>query len=161
MSGLPSHQFLNFMIMAFYDSHAFDLGRPPVYTPNSQPYERTYESDMWWSICFAAYHNCHSTDIAEHAKAIYDAFCHNYLFWTAIEGRQPTSNAFPIINLQEFESLPSYIAIRFIFLADLAKMLYTTILSSITDQQIRMYSDACMAMATMALPVYGFSAYDL
>lgn len=158
MHGLPSYNFINFMTMAFYDSRAFDVGCPPISTANN---EHTYETDMWWSIGFAAYNSCDIMDIGERAKIIYEAFCHNYLYWTAKTGNQPTSTAFPITNLQDFYSLPSHIAIRFFFLADLTRLLYATIISSITTDQIRIYAEACLALASLALPVYGFTTHDL
>ena len=160
MYGEPSFTFMNYMIQAFYDARAFDLGKAPVYTYNSQ-HNRTYEADMWWAIAHAAFNNVDDANTASHAKAIYAAFCHNYLHWTAINGVQPESYAFPMVDLQRFENLPAHIAIRFLFLADLSKMLYNTILSSMTDVQIRLYADACLVMATLALPVYGFQINDL
>lgn len=178
MQGQPSYEFINFMTTAFYDSHAFDVGKAPFYSPNRDLDQRTrtYESDMWWSIAYAAYNVIHNGtglassetgsptlcgDVIDQAKTIYDAYIHNYLYWTAMTNVQPTSNAFPITDVQTFEKLPSHIAIRFIYLAYLAKMLYNTILSSITAEQIRLYADACMAQAMMTLPVYGFSIEDL
>ncbi len=161
--GSPSEQFVNFLTMAFYDSHAFDLGKSPHYVNTSQIDQRSYEADMWWSIAYTAYNSVQNVygDIEEQAKAIYDAYVHNYIYWTVKNGQQPQSNAFPMTDIQNFENLPSYIAIRFIFLAYLAKMLYHTILSSMTTEQIRFYADACMAQSTISLPVYGFSTSDL
>ncbi len=161
MTGLPSYEFLNYMVNAFYDSHAFDVGKAPFFSHNRMNSEQTYEADMWWTIAYAAYNNMNVADVGERAKLIYEAFCHNYLFWTAKNGKQPYSAAFPITDLQEFNALPSHIAIRFFFIADLTRLLYSTIISSITQDQIRIYSEACLALATLALPVYGFSAYDL
>ena len=163
MHGQPSYEFINFMTNAFYDSHAFDVGKSPFYSPNCDNGQRTYEADMWWSIAHAAYNAIHNgtTDVCDQAKAIYDAYVHNYLYWSAMTNQQPFSNAFPITDIQTFEQLPSYIAIRFFFLSNLAKMLYNTILSSMTNEQIRLYADACLAQATLTLPVYGFSIHDL
>jgi hypothetical protein len=165
MQGLPSYEFINFMTTAFYDSYAFDVGKSPFYSPISDlsSGQRTYEADMWWSIAYAAYNSAQNpyADIVDEAKTIYDAYVHNFLYWTAQQGQQPYSNAFPMADIQTFEALPSHIVIRFVFIAYLAKMLYNTILSSITDEQIRLYADACIAQATMTLPVYGFSIEDL
>ena len=161
--GSPSEQFVNYMTQAFYDSHAFDAGKAPHYINTSQIDQRSYEADMWWSIAYTAYNAIHNetSDVFDQAKAIYDAYIHNYLYWTAMTNKQLTSNAFPMTNLVEFDKLPSHMAIRFLFLAHLAKMLYNTILSSMTVEQIRLYADACMAQATLTLPVYGFSIEDL
>ena len=163
MQGQPSYEFINFMTTAFYDSHAFDVGKAPFFSPTRDLGSRTYEADMWWSIAYAAYNSIHNgiEDVGDQAKAIYEAYIHNYLYWTGMTSEQPTSNAFPITDIQTFEKLPSHIAIRFFFLAYLAKMLYNTILSSITTEQIRIYADACLAQATLSLPVNGFSITDL
>ncbi len=163
MHGSPYYHFVNLMTTAFYDSHAFDVGRPTtlVYDQGNQPMQSSYETDMWWTMAYAAYNNMDVADVGERAKIIYEAFCHNYLYWTAKTGKQPYSAAFDITDLQEFTALESHIAIRFFFIADLTRLLYASNINSITTDQIRIYAEACLALATLALPVYGFTITDL
>jgi hypothetical protein len=163
MHGNPYYNFVNMMMTAFYDSRAFDVGKPNnfFYDNGNQPIQPSYEADMWWSMAYTAYNNMNIHDVYERAKIIYEAFCHNYLYWTAKTGKQPYSAAFNIVDLQEFSALPSHIAIRFFFIAESVRLLYATDINAITTDQIRIYSEACLALATLSLPVYGFSTIDL